>query len=167
MRMSCFLLAVSAQLAGAQQPAAPCSAPEHRQFDFWIGEWEVTAATGQRAGTNLIERVLGGCALQESWTGAGPSRGRSLNAWDPGDNKWHQTWIDNSGTMLHLSGGIVNGEMVLEGQRRLADGTDVTDRITWTPNADGTLRQVWQSSRDRGMRWTMVFDGTYRRRGGS
>ena len=164
MRLSWFLIAVSAQLAGAQQPAAAaCSAPEHRQFDFWIGEWEVTLATGQRAGTNRIERILNGCALQESWTGASPSRGQSLNAWDPGDNKWHQTWVDNAGTILHLSGGIVNGEMVMEGQRRLPDGTEVTDRITWTPNADGTLRQAWQSSRDRGMRWTTVFDGVYRR----
>ena len=164
MRLSVLLLAASAQLADAQLPAAaPCSALEHRQFDFWIGEWEVTLATGQRAGTNRIERILGGCALQESWTDASPSQGHSLNAWDPGDNKWHQTWVDNAGTILHLSGGIVNGEMVMEGQRRLPDGTEVTDRITWTPNADGTLRQVWQSSRDRGMRWTTVFDGVYRR----
>jgi hypothetical protein len=165
MRLTSFLIAVFAPLADAQLPAAaPCSAPEHRQFDFWIGEWEVTLATGQRAGTNRIERILGGCALQESWTGASPSQGQSLTVWDPGDHTWHQTWVDNAGTTLHLSGGIVNGEMVLEGQRRLPDGTEVTDRITWTPNADGTLRQVWQSSQDRGMRWTTVFDGVYRRR---
>jgi hypothetical protein len=30
---------------GAQETAPPspnpCSGPEHRQFDFWLGEWEV------------------------------------------------------------------------------------------------------------------------------
>jgi hypothetical protein len=54
--------------------------------------------------------------------------------------------------------------MVMEGERRLADGTQTLERITWTPNADGTIRQLWQSSRDRGMRWSIVFDGLYRRR---
>ena len=163
MRLFWFLLAVTAHAAHAQQPA-PCASAQHRQFDFWIGEWDVTGANGQRAGANRIERILGGCVLYESWTGAGPSRGHSFNAWDASDNKWHQTWVDNSGTVLHLAGGMLNGEMVMEGERRLADGTQILERIIWTPNADGTVRQHWQSSRDRGMRWSTVFDGIYRRR---
>ena len=164
MRLIWILLVLTAHVAGAQQPAAPCTAPQHRQFDFWIGEWEVTGARGQRAGSNRIERILGGCALHESWEGASGSRGHSINAWDPGDSKWHQTWVDNSGTVLMLSGGIVNGEMVMEGERRLPDGTQTLERITWTPNQNGTIRQLWQSSRDRAMRWTTVFDGVYRKR---
>jgi hypothetical protein len=142
---------------------AVCSAPQHRQFDFWIGAWEVIDARGQRAGTNRIESILGGCALAETWEGASGSRGRSLNAYDPGDNKWHQTWIDSDGTVLMLAGGIINGEMVMEGERRLPDGTHTLERITWTPNKDGSLRQRWQSSRDRGMRWTTVLDVLYRK----
>ena len=165
LRLLGLLLAGAVQVAAAQQPS-PCAAPQHRQFDFWIGEWDVFRADGQRAGTNRIERILGGCALYESWTGAGPSRGQSLNAWDPGDNKWHQTWMDNSGTVLKIAGGVVNGEMVMEGERHLADGTRRLERITWTPNADGTVRQHWQASGDQGMRWTTVFDGTYRRKAG-
>jgi hypothetical protein len=141
-----------------------CATAAHRQFDFWVGEWDVIEAGGQRAGTNRIEKVLDGCALHETWTSAGPVRGNSYSAWDAGDNRWHQSWVDNAGTVLRISGGIVNGEMVMEGDRRLPDGTPVTDRITWTPDADGTVRQLWQASRDRGMRWTVVFDGTYRRR---
>lgn len=163
MRLAALLLTCLTTLAGAQQPAA-CAAPQHRQFDFWIGTWEVTGADGRRAGRNRIERILGGCALNESWEGASGARGHSLNAWDPGDNKWHQTWMDNEGTVLMVSGGLVNGEMVLEGERRLADGSQTLERITWTPGADGSVRQIWQSSRDRGMRWTTVFEGVYRER---
>ena len=59
---------------------------------------------------------------------------------------------------------MINGEMVMEGERHLADGTRQLERITWTPNADGTIRQLWQSSRDQGMRWTVVFDALYRKR---
>jgi hypothetical protein len=160
MRFAGLLMFGMPFLAGAQQPAS-CSSAQYRQFDFWIGEWTVTNSQGERAGTSRVERLLDGCVLFESWDGA--SRGHSLTTWDAGDNKWHQTWVDNAGTVLHLAGGLVNGEMVLEGQRRLADGTEVTDRISWTPDADGTVRQLWQSSRDRGMRWTTVFRGTYRR----
>ena len=149
-------------VAVAQSPA-PCSAPSYREFDFWLGDWDVFDASGRRAGTNRIEKALDGCALHESWTSAGASRGHSYSAWDTGDNKWHQTWVDDSGTVLRISGGLVNGEMVMEGERRLADGTSVLERITWTPDSNGTVRQLWQSSQNGGMRWAVVFDGLYRR----
>lgn len=158
---SLFLILTTAT-SSAQQSSA-CSAPQLRQFDFWIGEWEVSDSRGQRLGSNRIERILNGCVLHESWTGASGSRGHSFSAWDPSDNKWHQSWFDNEGTILNIAGGMINGEMVMEGERRLADGTWQLERITWTPNADGTIRQLWQSSRDQGMRWTVVFDGTYRK----
>lgn len=164
MRAVAFLLALAVQSGAAQPAATGCPAAQHRQFDFWVGTWEVIRPNGQRAGTNRIEGILGGCALYESWEGASGSRGHSLSAWDPGDNKWHQTWVDNEGTVLMISGGLVNGEMIMEGERRLPDGSQTLERITWTPNADSTVRQFWQSSRDRGMRWTTVFDGTYRKR---
>jgi hypothetical protein len=158
-----LLLGLLASGLGAQQPS-PCASASHRQFDFWIGEWEVSDSLNRRLGTNRIERVLGGCVLYESWSGATGARGHSFNAFDPGDNKWHQTWVDNEGTVLMIAGGIINGEMVMDGKRRLADGSQTLERITWTPNADGTIRQLWQSSRDRGMRWTTVFNGLYRRK---
>ena len=53
--------------AQPKPPTAPCAAPEHRQFDFWVGEWRVTTPDGKHAGDNRIEKVLDGCALHESW----------------------------------------------------------------------------------------------------
>ena len=46
----------------------PCSSPEYRQFDFWLGDWDVTEA-GKPAGTNRITAILGGCAVREEWKG--------------------------------------------------------------------------------------------------
>ncbi len=37
------------------------------------------------------------------------------------------------------------------------------DRITWTPNDDGTVRQHWQTSEDGGKTWKTEFDGRYER----
>jgi hypothetical protein len=143
-------------------PAAPraCQAPEHRQFDFWLGEWSVTQA-GKTAGINRIERILDGCALLESWTGASGYRGNSLNFFDPARQRWHQTWIGTDGQGLALDGEFVDGKMVLAGTRLdPATKNTVHDRITWTPNPDGTLRQLWETSTD-GKSWSAIFDGFY------
>ena len=149
----------------AATPAAekekPCAAPQYRQFDFWLGSWDVTEK-GKAAGTNRIESILGGCALHESWQGAGGSRGNSINFYDAPRGLWHQTWIDAAGNGLVLEGRYENGAMRLEGKRPgAAPGTTDLHRITWTPLADGKVRQLWETSSDNGKTWTEVFDGLY------
>lgn len=151
------------------QPAgpAPCSAPEHRQFDFWVGEWEVRDPAGRVVGTNSIAREYdAGCVLVERWRGASGFAGTSQNFWHAGDGRWHQNWIDHRATgPLWLVGGLDGrGAMVM---------TDVDpdatprNRITWTPNPDDTVRQRWEQSSDGGATWTTVFDGLYARRDAS
>ncbi len=144
----------------------PCASPEHRQFDFWQGEWEVREA-GKVAGSNRISRVLGGCALREEWTGAGGGKGTSLNVYDAERRRWHQTWVDDKGLVLLLEGEWRGGRMVLEGERPApSEGASRTtrERISWTPQAGGRVRQLWESSSDAGRTWQVVFDGIYGRR---
>ena len=65
-----------------------------------------------------------------------------------------------------LSGHLVNGAMVLEGRQDKPDpetGIVHRDRITWTPNDDGSVRQHWKNSADNGMSWQTSFDGMYHR----
>ncbi|MEO7338154.1 MAG: hypothetical protein ABIV63_16395, partial [Caldimonas sp.] len=85
--------------------------------------------------------------------------GESLNAYDASRKVWHQTWVDSSGTLLVLEGGLRGGSMVLEGQGASADGV-IKHRITWTPNADGSVRKFWESTDAKGQ-WHTAFDGTY------
>jgi hypothetical protein len=144
-------------------PAAPCTAAEHRAFDFWLGEWNVTTPAGKAAGRNSITSILGGCALLEQWEGASGLRGTSLNAWDPGSGRWRQTWVDGNGGVLLLEGGVENGAMVMRGATR-EDGREVMERITWTPLERGAVKQHWQQSRDGGATWTDAFVGIYEKR---
>ncbi|HEY1251378.1 MAG TPA: hypothetical protein VGH97_09320 [Thermoanaerobaculia bacterium] len=147
----------------SKPPAAapqPCASPEHRQFDFWLGEWEVRES-GKVAGANRISRILGGCALREEWTGAGGGQGTSLNVYDPARRRWHQTWADDKGLVLLLDGEWRNGRMVLEGERPITEGKTSRERISWTPQAGGRVRQLWESSADAGKTWQVVFDGIY------
>lgn len=134
----------------------PCASLEYRQFDFWIGEWEVTRPDGKLAGRNRISPILGGCALKEEWTGAGGNQGTSLNAYDTAARRWRQTWVDDGGAVLLLSGGVEGGRMIL----RAGDGAS-RQRITWTPLPDGRVRQLWESSADGGKTWNVQFDGMY------
>lgn len=142
------------------QSAAPCADPGYRAFDFWVGEWRVTRPDGQVAGRNVIDQTLGGCALRERWEGAGGMTGTSLNTYDPTSGAWHQTWIDDRGGFLLLTGGREGDAMVLTGETRDDEGT-LRHRITWTPDDRGRVRQVWETSRDDGATWTVVFDGLY------
>ena len=159
------MLAVPAALAGAQAPTPPASPPpacqsaEYRQFDFWVGTWDVFLPNGQKAGENRIEPISAGCALLENWSGRGGFTGKSLNIYDRDDKRWHQTWVDSSGGLLMIAGSLVDRRMVLSSE---AGGT--WQRITWTPNDDGSVRQFWEASADAGKTWTVQFDGKYVRR---
>ena len=158
-----LLLVLVTSLAAQGSPS--CEAPEHRQFDFWIGSWTVTTPQGDLAGTNRIERTLKGCVLVENWTGSEGGSGNSFNLWTASDGKWHQVWVDDSGNMLSLAGGLEGNRMVLTGTHTTPGRPTVTtvERITWTPLDGGSVRQLWESSPDGGATWTSQFDGTYTR----
>lgn len=152
------LAATNAPVANAA-PKSGCTAAVSHQFDFWIGDWTVTNPKGKLAGHNRIESILGGCALAEHWQGARGSRGVSYNAYDAKEKVWRQFWVDADGEVLRLEGGLVDGKMVLASPPRGAH----VDRITWTPNKDGSVRQFWQTSEDGGKTWAAAFDGLYRK----
>lgn len=139
--------------ATAAHPAtpAPCASQEHRQFDFWIGDWQVRKPDGTVVAINRISSEYGGCVIHERYaTGRGYS-GESLNIYDASRKVWHQTWVDSGGLLLALEGRWDGTRMILEGARQ---------RITWTPAADGSVRQLWEAADEKGA-WTIVFDGRY------
>lgn len=161
-----FALLCAAVPAAAQSAPTPaqCREPEYRQFDFWVGEWDVTLPDGKTAGHNRIEPILGGCALRESWTGAGGLAGTSYNVYDRSRKVWHQTWVDGQGNLLQLEGGFASGRMTLQGETVDSAGAKARQRIIWEPTGPGGVRQLWETSSDGGATWTVAFDGRYRKR---
>ena len=146
----------------AAQPAPAPMPPEARQFDFWLGEWEVFGPDGALGGHSRIESVAGGHALLENWSDADGTSGKSLNIYNPDKKLWQQFWVGATSPVLELSGGLQGGSMVLSGTRTSVHGGTVTDRITWTPRADGSVRQLWETSKDDGKTWQVNFDGIYK-----
>lgn len=151
-------------LVGRSDLAAnPCKAsPEYRQFDFWIGEWDVKTPQGQPAGTSSIQLILGQCIIFENWTSGSGSSGKSFNIYDVNDKKWHQTWVSDKGVFTHYIGGLEDGKMVV-----VADGTVAGKRslqkMTFSKLPNGDVRQFGESSTD-GKKWTTSFDLIYTRK---
>lgn len=147
----------------AQSPTPPpaCIAPEFRQFDFWLGKWNVTnPQTSQQFGTSEITRESDGCAVRENWTSGNSSHGMSINYYDPSEHQWHQDWVGSDGTILHLHGKLAGNAMVLSGDGKTAKGS-VINRITWTPLDGGKVKQEWSTSSDSGKTWQISFVGIY------
>jgi hypothetical protein len=168
--VSGVVMTFGSSLNSVAQQSPACTAPEYRQFDFWVGDWQVfdftTGIKGALAGTNRVVRIMNGCAIQENWQGAQGGNGTSFNTYAAAEKHWHQTWVDDSGTLLLLTGQFRDGKMTLEGTHPGARaGVTITERITWNVvNGDANqVRQLWQQSRDGGQTWQVAFDGLYQR----
>ena len=162
--LSLFALAQAAAPSAAPaprpSPGAACASAAFRQFDFWIGEWEVVnqrppAGRTPPASKSRITRILDGCAVLEEYETANGYAGKSLNFHDAKAGRWNQVWIDNGGTPLFLKGGMEGASMVMR------DESSPINRITWTPVAGGKVRQLWETSKDGGRTWEIAFDGMY------
>lgn len=162
--MAVLVLLAMATPVLAQQ-SDRCAGAEYNQFDFWLGSWDVHNADGEPVGHNEIRRVARGCALLESWRGAGGGEGMSINAYDADRERWTQRWV-GAGVTLWLEGELAGGRMVLASPApRTTPRGPVLDRITWTPMPDGRVRQVWEVSADEGANWQQLFEGLYTRAG--
>jgi hypothetical protein len=89
--------------------------------------------------------------------------GGSLNNYVREDDRWHQTWVDSSNSRVEFSGGLTDGRMVLTGFWKGVNGPgkDALIRMTYSKNADGSVRQHGEQSTDHGLNWTTNFDFTY------
>lgn len=139
----------------------PCTTPEYRKFDFWVGDWEVQDPHGNVVGKNLVTREQEGCVIIEHWTAStGGQTGTSFNYYDVRDKKWHQLYLDNSGNagaFPAMAGDLVENKMVL-----LTDpNTSPLSRWTWYVLAPGKVRQMAESSSDAGKTWQIFWDSVY------
>lgn len=154
-----ILLAVSAVRAQTAKPA-PCTAPEYRQLDFWVGDWDAFDYDNQKevAARAHVSRILQGCSLLEDYQQIDGLHGQSFSTFDASRNVWHQTWVTNRGSLLVLEGGMEGEKLVLRG----ADNIRKAEvRVTWEADEKG-VRETALSSNDGGKTWKPVFDMVFR-----
>lgn len=162
-----FVCLMQTTLAQAPIPG-PCGTnPVYRQFDFWIGNWDVFALNGKKAGESRIERLLDSCVIQENWTSAqGGYSGKSYNTYNAVSGKWEQYWVDNKGGVTNYTDGhFENGKMIfLTPDQQQPNGTYKKQRLTFYHLSDDHVRQHGESSVNGGKTWKTDYDLSYKRK---
>jgi hypothetical protein len=164
--------------SGAVSTNPACPEPEARQFDFWVGQWDINNryfVNGERwvdagVATNLVHPVLGGCAVVEHWAGnLGRSqiRGFSIRMYDPEKGKWVLllSWPNPERpgfTFLEGNFRHGRGEFFTEGTN--AAGDSVLTRYSFSDVTDSSLRWDAASSTDGGAAWSSTWIMEFQRR---
>ena len=163
-----LLLLFFAFVSDAQPQKSPCvTDPVYRQFDFWIGEWEVFGPKGKKAGDSKIELILDSCIVLENWTSAAAGyAGKSFNTFNANTGQWQQTWVDNvGGSTEYLEGKFEDKKMTfLTKPFPFAKDTMAVRRLTFYNLSADKVRQHGEISKDHGVSWSTEYDLEYRRR---
>jgi hypothetical protein len=154
--------------ANTSLPDQPNVSAESQQFDFWLGDWDVTWAGGGR-GRNRVTRILDGQVIQEEFTAFAaspntkPFLGLSVSVYVPAIAAWRQTWVDNTGNYMEFIGGFADGKLTLSMERTI-NGRPASYRMVFYNIAKQSLDWDWQCSEDTGQSWRLLWRIHYQRR---
>ncbi|HYL75466.1 MAG TPA: hypothetical protein VEU96_14735 [Bryobacteraceae bacterium] len=155
------ILALCLARAATAAPDKNCgSRPEYKQFQFWIGEWDVQV-DGQVVAKSSIQSIAGGCIILENWMPYGGGAGKSWNFYNRATGKWEQVWVTSAGGVLKVSGVWKDGAIREEGLAYPPGGKPAMHRHSFTPMPPDRVRQFCEESDDGGKTWHAVFDGLY------
>ena len=140
-----------------------------REFDFWVGDWDVRPTGPAPAGPparNTVTLEDNGCVVMEHWSAPSGSEGQSFNIFDRSVAKWRQTWVDNIGGQHDYWGHLENGNMAFVGDTPAPNGRlgRVPTRLTFFHIGKDSVRQFSEISSDSGKTWTTNYDLMYVRR---
>jgi len=143
----------------------PCSSPEASQFDFWKGEWDLSWNGDIVRGANHITEEMGGCVVYEHFSNpSGNYYGWSWSVFDPRSGKWKQTWVDNQGAYIDLTGGMQDGKMILQTEFHDKAGKLVMQRMVFYNITQDQFDWEWQGSKDAGQSWNTNWKIHYKRK---
>jgi len=162
-----LVLAAIKKVAAQVQPnGLACAAPEFSQFDFWIGDWDVTGALkGVPAGTSHISKEMGGCVIWENWTSKGSGYfGKSYNTYNVNLHRWEQYWVDNGAGSMFFHGQLKDGVMdYWTDDIPQPDGKMMRRHLQFFNLSPDRVRQFSQQSFDGGKTWKVEYDLIYTR----
>ena len=96
-----------AQAVGSTDSARPdfCTAPEYREFDFWVGDWEVFDVDNpnRQVARTRVDPILDGCILREDYQDTNGLEGQSFSSYDTSQRIWRQSWMTNRGQTLTIA----------------------------------------------------------------
>jgi hypothetical protein len=163
---------------------AACNSPEARQFDFWIGKWEIQQKILNQDGSwlelparNSVATALDGCALVEHWRGkvkffwegmndVESMEGLSVRAYDPQSGKWRLHWMSSRTPRFGnaFEGNFHGGRGEFFSTRQGPRGKQLS-RITFSNITKNSVHWDLAISNDDGKTWTTLWIMEMRRAG--
>lgn len=147
--------------------AYPCAAdPEQREFDFWVGEWDVFQnGTTQLVGHSVVQKISGECALLENWTAShGGGNGKSINYMNAQTNTWEQDWIGSMGGPQRFLNGVYKDSAMRFTYESVSNGQKVTGNFIFYNMGPDKVRQYQDATTDGGKTYTVSYDFIYIRK---
>ncbi len=132
----------------------------YRQLDFLLGRWFLDSPEGRPVGSAEFAEASGQYAIVGRCSdNTRATESTFLAYYNPKTSHWEQTWVNDQGSVTHLTGEPSLGESwTFEGETTLSDGRCYQAQLTIDHAADGTIRLALRSSRDGGDRWADVLD---------
>jgi hypothetical protein len=162
--------AEAAMEASPSVPAAgACDTPQHHQFDFWLGDWQVfDAETHKLVAFDRVEKHAEGCIVQQNltlltdlWRRPGAKyrlSGIGVNRFD--GEAWLQLWADNQWGAIAMRGSLdENGAMVF---KSIIPSRNRDLKVVFEKHADGTVRNLEYVAPAGSGKWEKYGDLIYR-----
>ncbi|MGZ3863339.1 MAG: hypothetical protein ACXVPF_09035 [Bacteroidia bacterium] len=155
-----FAFSISAQNA----KPAPCSSPEAAQFDFWLGDWNLTYNDTAHA-FNSITKEMGTCVIHEHFKDPKAKYfGESWSVYNQKTKKWQQTWVDDQGAYIALTGVFENNKMTLYTEPTIdAAGKRTQYRMLYHNITPEKFDWKWELTNDDGKTWKANWEIHYTR----
>jgi tetratricopeptide (TPR) repeat protein len=154
-----------AALDSMKEQAAPCKYhekhPKYREFDFWVGDWDVFGKGGALSGRSHVELIIGDCVINENWTDMAGGVGKSYNKYNAPLKRWEQYWVDQYGSTTYYVGNLEGPNMVFLADGQSPAGKPQKLRMTFFPLPGDKVRQFGETSDDDGKTWAVSFDLIY------
>ena len=175
----CFFILIEPVMAvqnSSTEDTVTCDSPESRQFDFWIGDWDIQQKIIKKDGTWLEAKahtsvilILNGCALEEHWEGdvkffwSGMQnfehmKGFSIRYYNPQKKHWNLRWLDNRNLNMGsgYTGNFINGKGEFFIESKTANGKRIS-RITFSDIKENSVHWDLAFSKDDGKTWTTIW----------
>jgi hypothetical protein len=162
----------SGQALTLEETTAPatCDQPQHRQLDFWLGDWQVfDGATRRLVAYDRVEKTYEGCVVEEHlsfltdmYRRPGVQArlaGVAISRFD--GESWLQMWADNQwGAVLLRGSPNAAGDMEFQ---TVTPSRDRDVKLTYHMHVDGTLEILQYVAPAGSGKWTQYADLIYRR----
>ncbi len=179
--LGAWLMITGAALAENYGPLPPdqraqsaFSDDPHRQFDFWIGEWDVLLRERDADGEwkqlvtarDSIYSILNGKAILELWD-SNTIKGYSLRYYDPALQKW-VLWLNwpgkNRSSNSSLQGIFRHGRGDFASEYDLPNGDHMMQVYSFNDVSQNALRWDDRYSKDNGKTWSFNWIMEFSRR---